>query len=302
MSAETASVQPSTISPETRRGPPSLYGTPKNSALVGSGGDELTSRFVNGSGPSAEPGSFCTPTRSPIHPSEAMRRPRSMGNLEQEHRNSVSDDEGDSALAPRTRRPLYRAQPAEKSRTQQKLNLQRASSSIEPTQAGGPVGVAGVSPLVGGSSYDNRDPRIGKLLERTGMEYMVVRRYQNPIARSISRLSRKPVIQKHRRIPRQNGTNGTAHSSKPSDVGGSAHYGYGQSLPGDSSKSRPTTPRRTTSVRTNGAGSSFDAQDDRAHDRLSGASYVNGDDDDGVSALLRNLWDKSMMDFSASQD
>ncbi|KAI1256305.1 hypothetical protein MGN70_001429 [Eutypa lata] len=299
MSAETATVPPNTSSPESRRGPPSLYGTPKNSALVGSGGDELTSRFVNGSGQSVEPGSFSTSLRSPIHPTESMRRPRSMGNLEQEHRNSISEDEGDSALAPRTRRPVYRAQPAEKSRTQQKLNLQRASSSIEPTQAGGTVGVSGVSPLVGGSSYDNRDPRIGKLLERTGMEYLVVRRYQNPIARSISRLSRMPASQKHRRIPHQNGINGAVHSSRPSDIGGSNHYGFGQSL-GDSSKSRPTTPRRTTSIRTNGAGSSFDAQDERVHDRLSGSSYVNGDDD-GVAALLRNLWDKSM-DFSASQD
>ena len=212
----------------------------------------------------------------------------------------MSDEEGDSALAPRTRRSVYRAQPAEKSRTQQKLNLQRASSSIEPAQAGGAAGVSGVSPLVGGGSYDNRDPRIGKLLERTGMEYLVVRRYQNPIARSISRLSRMPVNQKHRRIPQQNGA---SHSSKPSDLGGAGgHDNLSQSY-GDGYKSRPTTPRRSASIRTSGAGSSFDAQDERAHDRLSGAgpSYANGDAD-GVDAMLRNLWDKSPMDYSASQD
>ena len=223
-----------------------------------------------------------------------------MGNLDQEHQNALSDDEGDSALAPRTRRSVYRAQPAEKSRTQQKLNLQRASSSIEPAQAGGAAGVlSGVSPLVGGSSYDNRDPRIGKLLERTGMEYLVVRRYQNPIARSISRLSRMPVNQKQRRIPQQNGPNGMGPNGRPSDLSGPGNYNLSQSY-GDY-RSRPTTPRRSTSIRTNGAGSSFDAQDERAHDHLSGASFVNGDDD-GVSALLRNLWDKSPMEFSASQD
>ncbi|RYO74315.1 hypothetical protein DL766_002208 [Monosporascus sp. MC13-8B] len=300
MTAETASVRPKPSLPESRGDASSAYGTPKTSALVGSGGDELTSRFVSGSGPSAESGSFCTPTRSPTHRTGSMPRPRSLANLEREHRDSISDDEGDSALAPRTRRPAYKPQPAEKSRTQQKLNLQRASSSIEPAQPGGGAGVGGVSPLVGGSSYDNRDPRVGKLLERTGMEYLVVRRYQNPIARSISRLSRMPVSQKHRRIPKQNGANGPTHGNRLTDPSGPGHYNLSQSL-GDAAKSRPTTPRRAASVRISGVGSSFDAQDERPQDRLSGSSYTEGYDD-GVAALLRNLWDKNMMDLSTSQD
>jgi hypothetical protein len=51
-------------------------------------------------------------------------------------------------------------------------------------------------------------------------------------------------------------------------------------------------------VRTNGANSSYEAEGNRTG--LSESSYVEGDDD-GVAALLRNLWDKNM-DLSASQD
>ncbi|KAI0009179.1 hypothetical protein F4779DRAFT_386288 [Xylariaceae sp. FL0662B] len=299
MSAEIASVAPHSGSPESQesRGPSSLYGTLRNSALVGSGPEDVTSRFVNehGSGTNGESGSFFTSAQITGRRSDSMRRPQSLGNLARARQTSISDGEDDSALAPRTSRSVYRPAPAEKSRTQQKLNLQRASSSIEPTQAGGGVRVVGASPLVGGSGYDNRDPRVGKLLERTGMEYLVVRRYQNPIARSIARLSRLPGADKNQRIPpRQSGSNGAALAKTPT-----SRVGPSQSF-GDGAKSRPATPRRSTSIRTNGANSSFEAEEERLQDRISGSNYVNGDDD-GVAALLRNLWDKNL-DLSASQD
>ncbi|KAI1457042.1 hypothetical protein F4805DRAFT_205105 [Annulohypoxylon moriforme] len=306
MSAETVSVRHNSGSPESQasRGPPSLFGTPKNAAIVGSGGEELTSRFVNGgsgpgSGPTAESGSFYASARAQNQRSDAIRRPQSLGNMNQNYRASISDDESDSALAPRTRKSIYKAAPAEKSRTQQKLNLQRASSSIEPTQPVSGVGVVGVSPLVGGSGYDNRDPRIGKLLERTGMEYLVVRRYQNPIARSIARLSKLPGANKSQHIPNQNGTNGTANGKRTSALGGTGRLDLGQNYTTDKAKSRPTTPRQGTSIRANGTNSSFDGEEERLHDRISGSSFDGADD--GVAAILRNLWDKSM-DLSASQD
>ncbi|KAI1380187.1 hypothetical protein F4677DRAFT_253312 [Hypoxylon crocopeplum] len=304
MSAETVSVRHHSGSPEsqTSRGPPSLFGTPKNSApLVGSGQEDLTSRFVNGSGSggNGESGSFYPSARTQAQRAEGVRRPQSLSNLHSNYRPSISEDESDSALAPRTRRSVYKAAPAEKSRTQQKLNLQRASSSIEPAQPVGGVGVVGVSPLVGGSGYDNRDPRIGKLLERTGMEYLVVRRYQNPIARSIARLSHLPGANKNQHIPTQNGSNGAANGKRVSALGGPGRLGLSSSLT-DKAKSRPSTPRQGASIRANGTNSSFDAEDDRLHDRMSGSSYADGEDD-GVAAILRNLWDKSM-DLSASQD
>ncbi|KAI1800279.1 hypothetical protein F4811DRAFT_43799 [Daldinia bambusicola] len=306
MSAETVSVRHSSGSPESQlsHGQSSLYGTPKNTAVVGSGQEELISRFVNGSGPGSGPnienGGFYPSTRNPGLRSEAVRRPQSLGNLNQNYRTSISDDETDSALAPRTKKTGYKPAPAEKSRTQQKLNLQRASSSIEPAQPVGGVGVGGgVGPLASGYSYDNRDPRMSKLLERTGMEYLVVRRYQNPIARSIARLSHLPNANKSQHIPNQNGSNGTANGKRTSGIGGASRLGLSQSLT-DRAKSRPTTPSQGASIRANGANSSFEGDEERLHERMSGSSYVDGEDD-GVAGILRNLWDKSM-DLSASQD
>ncbi|KAI0169254.1 hypothetical protein GGR52DRAFT_513797 [Hypoxylon sp. FL1284] len=295
MSAETVSVHPHSDSPEsqTSHGPPSLFGTPKNTSMVvGSGQEDVTSRFVNGpsSGGNADAGSYNPPPMPQGQRSEGVRRPQSLGNLQQKNRTSMSDDETDSALAPRTRRSVYKAAPAEKSRTQQKLNLQRASSSIEPAQPVGGVGVVGASPLVGGSAYESRDPRIGKLLERTGMEYLVVRRYQNPITRSIARLSHLPSTTKNQRIPSQNGINGAANGKRASAQGGTGRPGLSSSLT-DKTKSRPTTPRANTT---------FEVEDNRPHEDISGSSYADGEDD-GVAAVLRNLWDKNL-DLSASQE
>ncbi|KAI0129444.1 hypothetical protein BJ170DRAFT_272388 [Xylariales sp. AK1849] len=310
MSSDTALVPPRSASPDSAesRASSTLYASPKPANVhVASGAtDELTSRFVNGPGSGVNPdtGSFYSPIRANERANERVKRPRSLGNLQQEHRNSITedpDDDDESALAPRTRRSGYKAAPAEKSRTQQKLNLQRASSSIDPVPAGGGVArsAVGASPLVGGAGYDNRDPRVGKLLERTGMEYMVVRRYQTPIARSIARVQKLPGAEKTQHIPKQTGTNGSMHGKKSAELGGPGRFGLSSSLE-EAQRPRPGTPRRHTSIRTNGANSSFEADEDRTHDRLSGSSYVEGEDEN-VATLLRNLWDKSM-DLSASQD
>ncbi|GAP88362.1 hypothetical protein SAMD00023353_2900280 [Rosellinia necatrix] len=295
MSTEVVSVPPPS-------GPPSLYGTPKTSTLGASGPEELVSRFVDESRPSSgghgEGDSYFVASHAPARRNEgSIRRPQSLSNLDQAGRDSASEDE--TALAPRSRKPMHRAAPASQSRTQQKLNLQRASSSIEPAQAGPSVGIAGAGLLVGSPDYEHRDPRIGKLLERTGMEYLVVRRYQNPIARSITRLSQLPGADKNRRILKQNGTSGTTHGTMPSDLDAAGRHGLSQSLT-HMAQSRPVTPRRTTSVRTVGPRSSYGGDDERLHGRMSGSSYADGNDDE-LSTLLRNLWDKST-DLSASQE
>ncbi|KAK7967093.1 uncharacterized protein PG986_001370 [Apiospora aurea] len=309
MSSETARVQPHTNSPDSNlsRDSSVTYGsTPK----MGSAADELTSRFVSGpsSGVNADTGSYFSLTKaSSARQGDLTKRPRSMVNLQKEPRQPAADEnevDDDSALAPRSRRSGYRAPPAEKSRTQQKLNLQRASSSMEPVQAGKGVSVISASPLVGSNAYDNRDPRISRLLERTGMEYLVVRRYQNPIARSITRLRQLPGADKTQHIPKQNGAYGTMHSKKPSSVAGlgSARHSFVDTN-GTASRSRPDTPRRTQSIRTiraNGANTSFEAEDETAPEGLSGTSYAD-DDNEGITTLLRNLWEKNL-DLSASQD
>ncbi|KAF7535118.1 hypothetical protein G7054_g5664 [Neopestalotiopsis clavispora] len=304
MSSETAQVPPRPISPKSPGSHTSStpYDSPKVAdASIGTSGDELTSRFVSGpaSGYNPDSGSFFTPSNTITR----VKRPQSLNNLHEERRSSTADDndedDDESALAPRARRRSgVKAAPADTSRTQQKLNLQRASSSMEPAPAGSAgMGAVGASPLLGGAAYDNRDPRIGKLIERTGQEYLVVRRFQNPVARSITRLQQLPGANKQLHIPKQNGTNGSVHSKKVSEAS-TARHGHSSSLV-DTQRSRPVTPKRNTSVRLNGANSSYETEGIRGG--LSGSSYVDGDDDDGVAALLRNLWDKNM-DLSASQD
>ncbi|KAK0628852.1 hypothetical protein B0T17DRAFT_588850 [Bombardia bombarda] len=229
-------------------------------------------------------------------------------------------------------------------RTQQKLNLQRASSSLESAHPHPGIGIglaavaAAAGPLVGGSNYDSsHDPRLGKLLERTGIEYLVVRRYQNPVGRSLSRLMQLPGVDKHRQVPQPLPSRpGTAHSRTDSDLGGerpptsstrSLHRESREpttaavavpTLMNAAAARRPPTPRRAYSsiAVDDGAGSGLehDVVADMARmnsQRLSGTSLVDGGDVSGSSqgeedvemtiALLRNLWDKNM-DLSASQE
>ncbi|KFH45431.1 hypothetical protein ACRE_037360 [Hapsidospora chrysogenum ATCC 11550] len=298
MSNHTAQVSPPKLSPDLTGQEASAPSTlPGSNAAEG-----LTSRFVDtpASGVTSE-GSFYHPPGGVSRRSEDLpRRPMSMANLSRPHEETESstpvDDRDDSALVPRPARRS--AHPAEKSRIQQKLNLQRASSAIEPGHTG-PVGGGATTPLigVGGPGYDggtSRDPRVGKLLERTGMEYLVVRRYQNPVARSLNRLGRLPDVDRTRRIPRVH--TGSTISKRSVDL--PLRHTRNVSMP---DPRRPVTPKNAASIRTV-AGSSFEGDDEsRLNERLSGSSLVGSSDDDGTTALLRNLWEKSM-DLSASGD
>ena len=289
MTNEIAQVKPPKLSP-------SSIGQETPSTLPGSNKDGLTSRFVDtpGSGVTSE-GSFLPPPVGESRRSEDLpRRPKSIGGLsrsnEETHSPKLMDDKDDSALVPKQARRTA-GLPAETSRIQQKLNLQRASSAIEPGHTG-PVGGGITTPLigVGGPGYDGgtgRDPRVGKLLERTGMEYLVVRRYQNPVARSLNRLSHATAMNKKKRVARVN--TGSVNSRRAIDP--PVRHSRNVSMP---DPRRPVTPRNAASIRTV-TGSSFEGDDEsRLNDRLSGSSLVGSSDDDGTSVLLRNLWDKSM--------
>jgi len=357
MSGDTASAlrRASPDSGMSRESASTLSGTPQRISHVqpgSSGKDAMTSRFVttssHGSGTNAE-GSFyaaapaAQASRQDGDDFDAKpRRPRSMGALGQasngsralgresgahnEDNSSLTDDDG-GALAGqatsngrRARRSVggYAVPPAEFSRTQQKLNLERASSSLEPSHRHHQGPASGS--LLGGAGYDTRDPRVGKLLERTGMEYLVVRRYQNPVARSLARVAQVSSVDKSRRIPNGGASGATAanrarHAKRASDYGGAARFGLSSSFrerdsrdihssSGVSASKRPRTPKRSfSSVQPNGAGSSADTEEGggRLHEGLSGSSFVDGEDDDGTVALLRNLWEKNL-DLSTSQD
>lgn len=312
-------------SPDSRHSTSTLSVTPAHPQGISesNGKDEVTSRFIT----QASGGSFYDGGRSV----SGSARPVSVGDLERgdtglstattqvKDDDEMTDEEDAgiaSAIATTARRrkegtPVTAALP-EKSRTQQKINLQRASSSMEPVRhrhsgiGGFAAEVAEVAgPLLGGAGYESQDPRVNKLLERTGVEYNIVRRYQNPVARSLSRLAQLPGNDKARRIPKGPTSRHSVHN-----------FGLSQSFRDQNGAAtrRPETPKRAFSAaRHNGAGSSLDTDDgavaarmqqegQAGGSRLSGASLVNGEDDDGIQSILRSMWDKNLGDLAASEE
>ncbi|KAJ4364201.1 hypothetical protein N0V85_009305 [Neurospora sp. IMI 360204] len=208
-----------------------------------SGREELlTSRFVGGdqvgsTGNPSNPGeSFLTSIRATAENGTS----RSMGSLEHAgHQGSKlgadSDDEGTGVTEiRRTTRRRNGTQTSVSSgvygalkdlnRTQQKLELQRASSTLDQPHVPPHHPTLGpLTPGLNGNGYDNRDPRLTKILERTGMEYLVVRRYQNPVARSIARIAQYQALQSGSLNMNGGGRSsrpGTSHSKRGSELGG----------------------------------------------------------------------------------
>jgi len=256
-------------------------GTPKTGSNV-----EVVSRFVGGSGTPSENSPFLQTRRSDgpqRQHNDEVKRAQSMGNLTRAE--SDRDDGEESALAPRSRKSSIPNAyvPPQQSRTQQKLWLQRASSNIEPQQmAPGLTSMHSGSSLVG-TGYDGRDPRIKLQLERTGLEYLVVRRYQDPVGKALKRLSQLPGAEKHRRIPPQ--------GHKKTDSANIGRHGVGQN-------SKENRPKGQTPPTNSGAGSSYEGQSEGQDDVGMGAG---GKENDGVGAILRSMWEKSL-ELSASAD
>ncbi|KAK4158341.1 hypothetical protein C8A00DRAFT_10859 [Chaetomidium leptoderma] len=341
MSAETASARlsprqqsPASSSLGQSQYLPNTPGITPQARPGSSGKAELTSRFVGNN--SHEPGSgiggesfilaadragLSRPVSSGRDALTMPKRRLSSGALSQARgidvlnarqaaaEGNISDDDDDdertTRVSRRSRRSGEYVVPREMNRTQQKLNLQRASSSLEPahTHSGmgiGPPGVAaGAGPLIGvPSTYDSRDPRISKTLERTGMEYLTVRRHLNPVARSISRVMQLPGLENSRRIPQPPGVSSSRHASRLSEQF-NPHHHHHQREPitrnssmadlinggghHSSSGRRPPTPRSTGgggggafSALQSGASSSLgtedDDDDDHDHDDGAGAS------------------------------
>lgn len=237
--------------------------------------EEVVSRFVSGSGTPSE-SQFLKRKDSEPNGQEDMKRAQSMGNL------TRRDSSEERALAPRSRKSSTSNAyvPPQLSRTQQKLWLQRASSNIEPQgmTPGAAInglsnihGITGAIPILG-AGYDGRDPRIKQQLERTGLEYLVVRRHQDPIGLALKRLNQLPGADKNRRIPSQR--------KNEAGVGGRRSLGLSQSLK-DARRNDNATAK-----------SSYGSQ---------GEASGRGEDDEGVSAILRSLWEKNF-DFSSSAD
>ncbi len=210
-------------------------------------------------------------------------------------------------------------------RTQQKLNLQRASSTLEPAHphpglAMLPPGVVSAAPLIsaGGvpTTYDPRDPRVAKTLERTGTEYLTVRRHLNPVARSIARVMMLPGLENSRRIPQPQAA---GNAARRRSAGGMVDLiaGHGGRRPGTPRSSHGATSTNGGFAALQSASSSLGTaageEDHHHHDRvrmgngvqqqgLSGTSLVDGVEDAGTMALLRMMWDKSLELGGGSQD
>ncbi|CAK7225952.1 hypothetical protein SBRCBS47491_006062 [Sporothrix bragantina] len=246
---------------------------------------------------------------------------------------SASSVGGVSGTHPRRTRA---APPAELSRTQQKLNLERASSNIDRGSRQHTVPAAGS--LVGAGEFGMHDPRIGKLMEKTGMEYYMIRRYQNPVMRSLGRLSERLGGDRNWRIPAAAGNGGISRSSTgltegggPSGPGHAATRSLGGGTSGLSQSFRERDIRRGVlqsaaaaaatnaganaaaggasrsgkPYNLNGSGSSAAGDPSRApfqqQQRLSGASLVEGYNEDSTATILRNMWDKNLY-LGTSQD
>jgi hypothetical protein len=274
-----------------------------STARVGSK-EEIVSRFVGGSGTPSDGSPFLRTRRTMAQESsDDVKRVQSLGNINHVPATTTTtttrdDDDGDeSALLRRSRHSQSRAYiPPQQSRTQQKLWLQRASSNIEPQQMGpgamnGLAGLHGHGTLGGVPSLpslvdaddDGRDPRTRIQLERTGLEYLVVRRHQDPVGAALKRLEKAPGMDRFRNIP--------AQQKKGSVDGGAVgKYGLSQSL----RDGRVRTKDKAGGA--DGSRSSYDAQHQQGQQSSDGGRV-----EDGVTTLLRSIWEKSF-DLSASAE
>ncbi|KAL1888912.1 hypothetical protein Cpir12675_006001 [Ceratocystis pirilliformis] len=197
----------------------------------------------------------------------------------------LTDDEDASALP--IRRGLLSAQ---KSRTQQKLDLQRASSVMDVGDSTGPHNsidsyrspglIIVTEPGYDGSSI--RDPRVTKLLEHIGAGYTAVRRYQNPLARCVERMPTTFSLDRFCAPQKR-----AAHGATPS--GTMTPDSYARHIRRASTSSRPGTAKLM-----HHSSNGFDEQ----RTTPMNSAPVLGDEE--VTVELQNLWDKAM-DLGVSQ-
>lgn len=279
--------------------------------LAGSSGKpELTSRFLGENGP--EHGSDTAResfkraantsksgfSRAAVNgKAEAVipRRPRSMGSLSHQDPANRQPTGLESNGVPPTSEFVL---PEDLNRTQQKLDLARESSAVEPADNPYARATAVIGVFNPDKAPQEQPAVVSRIVKRTGMLYDAVRMYQNPIARSIARVRQLPGVQQGQKIP--------APSRMRSAFNMDGHD-YHESA-GTSSK-RPVTPRSTfASIRGAGsAASSLGTEDDpgRIHDRqrFSGMDLTDEQDNslEDTTALLAKMWDQRQ-DLSASQE
>ncbi|KAF2421162.1 hypothetical protein EJ08DRAFT_597680 [Tothia fuscella] len=172
----------------------------------GTPGRDLVSRFINtsSSGGTPKDGSNFLPKQeqpgSERNELEVHKRNKSTPNfrMEDSPASTRTHSHRSGTSTPTTELPP--------SRTQQKLLLQRASSHIEPQRhVPAVLPRSGASQLIGhGVSFNEGSlpPQIQGLFHQTAKEYKVVRRFRNPVADAIIRLSEIPNPPRQKKAPR----------------------------------------------------------------------------------------------------
>ena len=244
---------------------------------------------------------------------DSNRRAKSLSNLAQPSADADDEDEG-RPLVPRPRKSSgagssYFPPTALQSRTQQKLWLQRASSDIEsaaPSAAAVGLGLAGlgtrgqktgIPPLLGSVAFpindangrtEIGDPRVRLVLDRTGLAYRAVRRYMDPISRSLIRISLlsdgKAV-----RVPDNKGKGARTKSDASQKQMAKSERGLSQSLREAGSGMLAGLGRGSTEIgRSGGQPRSFDGPGSVE----SAGGNGRGEDGEETEAILRRLWEQ----------
>jgi hypothetical protein len=177
------------------------------------------------------------------------------------------------------------------SRTQQKLLLQRASSSIEPQKlipailprTGAPTGYVHPGVAFAANGEGRIDPRLQQQFNHVAVEYKVVRRYRNPLADAIVRIQQIPGVTLKSRVPssRSARTNGTAH------VHGSSSLST--SLNESSVETNTPTNRRSRTSFENG-------DSNRDHGDVEGRQSFGSENErirNEAEELCRRLWEST---------
>ncbi len=270
---------------------PRSYGQSQGSTLNGTPGlrEDGVSRFI-GENLSATPGDSSSMSarahqeekNSRAKANGSQKRAKSTANLSSE----PEEHEQGAALTVRTKQaPTSTYNPALPSRTQQKQLLQRAKSNVEPQQLmpasavngalrPGPSALGGLGPGYG----DGQNPRLQRQFEqKTGQEYLVVRRYRNPIGDAIARYNEFPGNKKNRRIPPQMG--------REYVNSGDGRMGLSQSL------KEPRNREMAGSSDSTGAIASLEGARGSKDD--SGGRPERGDRDrQAIEEMLRRIWDR----------
>ncbi|TKA72774.1 hypothetical protein B0A49_04939 [Cryomyces minteri] len=181
-----------------------------------SGGRDLVSRFISsGDGDSKDgtprDGGYLPPkTKFGKENAELDARKRNKSAPNMAYANSLSHSRRSSAQSNGTSGTVTgTTTPSYQFRTQQKLELQRQSSTIQPSQhipavlPRTPYHLTGATVVYPAAGENGKiDPRLQKQFDAADLEYKVVRRYRNPVAEGIARLAEIPGVARPPKAPK----------------------------------------------------------------------------------------------------